>query len=212
MGLVFVAELGDKTQLVALSFGARNKLAPVLGGLVLGYAAVNLLSVLVGAVLGVALPTRAIGIGGGILFLGFAAWTLWGLRRAEREAAAELVAAEGEAAAVAASHRSVVMSMAGALFVAELGDKTQLATATLAAKENPVLVWFGATIGIILSGTVGVAARQGVRRAAAPTGDEHRLGRPVHDLRQRPARDQPLSDGGRRRVVAEREDAGRGRD
>jgi putative Ca2+/H+ antiporter (TMEM165/GDT1 family) len=42
------------------------------------------------------------------------------------------------------------------MFVAELGDKTMLATATLAAQGNPVLVWIGATIGIILSGFVGV--------------------------------------------------------
>jgi putative Ca2+/H+ antiporter (TMEM165/GDT1 family) len=157
MGLVFVAELGDKTQLVALSFGARNKLAPVLLGLTLGYAVVNLLSVLIGAVLGVALPTRAIGIGGGILFLAFAAWTAWGLRPAARAAAEELAASEeGAVVEAAVSHRSVVLSMAGTLFVAELGDKTMLATATLAAKENPVVVWIGATTGIILSGTVGV--------------------------------------------------------
>jgi Ca2+/H+ antiporter, TMEM165/GDT1 family len=156
MGLVFVAELGDKTQLVALSFGARNKLAPVLVGLALGYAVVNLVSVLVGAVLGVALPTRAIGIGGGILFLAFAAWTARGIRTADRAAAAEVEVADAEAAAVAAGHRSVVLSMAGTLFVAELGDKTMLATATLAARENPVLVWIGATTGIILAGTVGV--------------------------------------------------------
>jgi putative Ca2+/H+ antiporter (TMEM165/GDT1 family) len=42
------------------------------------------------------------------------------------------------------------------MFVAELGDKTMLATATLAAKGNPVLVWFGATVGIILAGALGV--------------------------------------------------------
>jgi putative Ca2+/H+ antiporter (TMEM165/GDT1 family) len=155
MGLVFVAELGDKTQLVALSFGARNRLAPVLGGLALGYATVNLLSVLIGAVLGVALPTRAIGVGGGILFLAFAAWTVRGLRHPESSDAVR-AQAEDEAAAVAAARRSVVLSMAGAIFVAELGDKTMLATATLAAKENPVIVWFGATTGIILAGTVGV--------------------------------------------------------
>ena len=50
----------------------------------------------------------------------------------------------------------VIVSIAVAMFVAELGDKTMLATATLAAQGNPVLVWFGATIGIMLAGTVGV--------------------------------------------------------
>jgi Ca2+/H+ antiporter, TMEM165/GDT1 family len=49
-----------------------------------------------------------------------------------------------------------VLSVAAAMFVAELGDKTMLATATLAAQGNPVLVWIGATVGIILSGFVGV--------------------------------------------------------
>ena len=41
------------------------------------------------------------------------------------------------------------------MFVAEFGDKTMLATATLAAKANPVFTWIGATIGIILAGTLG---------------------------------------------------------
>jgi Ca2+/H+ antiporter, TMEM165/GDT1 family len=144
LGIVFVAELGDKTQLVALGLGARHRLAPVLVGITLAYAATNLLSVVVGGLLGAALPTRAIGIGGGILFLGFAAWSL--------RAPAEVP--EGEEVAV--RHGRVVASVASAMFVAELGDKTMLATATLAAQGNPVLVWIGATVGIILSGVLGV--------------------------------------------------------
>jgi Ca2+/H+ antiporter, TMEM165/GDT1 family len=144
LGLVFVAELGDKTQLVALGFGARHRLAPVLTGVVIAYMATNLLSVVVGGLLGATLPTRAIGLAGGVLFLGFAAWTL---ARGDGE--------EGEEA-VRTGDRSVVLSVATAMFVAELGDKTMLATATLAAQGNPVLVWVGATIGIILSGALGV--------------------------------------------------------
>ena len=146
LGLVFVAELGDKTQLVALGFGARHRLAPVLTGVVLAYAATNLLSVVIGGVLGATFPTRAIGIGGGVLFLGFAAWNL----RAEADDD------EAEDDAAGGTTRAVVMSVALAMFVAELGDKTMLATATLAAQGSPVLTWVGATIGICLSGTVGV--------------------------------------------------------
>lgn len=144
LGLVFIAELGDKTQLVALGFGARHKLAPVLTGVALAYMATNLLSVIVGGLLGATLPTRAIGLGGGVMFLGFAAWTLWRGGEADEE--------EG----LATGRGSIVMSVAAAMFIAELGDKTMLATATLAAQGNPVLVWIGATIGIILSGTLGV--------------------------------------------------------
>ena len=144
LGLVFVAELGDKTQLVALGFGARHRLAPVLAGVVIAYMATNLLSVLVGGLLGATLPTRAIGLGGGVLFLGFAAWTLWKGEDDEDDEGA------------ATSQGPIVLSVATAMFVAELGDKTMLATATLAAQGNPVLVWIGATIGIILAGTLGV--------------------------------------------------------
>ena len=144
LGLVFVAELGDKTQLVALGFGARHRLAPVLTGVVIAYMATNLVSVVVGGLLGATLPTRAIGLGGGVMFLGFAAWTLWQGNEDDDE--------EGGAG----GDRSVVVSVATAMFVAELGDKTMLATATLAAQGNPVLVWIGATVGIILAGTLGV--------------------------------------------------------
>ena len=144
LGLVFVAELGDKTQLVALGFGARHRLAPVLTGVTIAYMATNLLSVVVGGLLGATLPTRAIGLGGGLLFLAFAAWTLRDHDDADEDDD------------VAGDDRSVVLSVAGAMFVAELGDKTMLATATLAAQGSPVLVWIGATVGIILSGALGV--------------------------------------------------------
>ena len=52
LGLVFVAELGDKTQLVALGFGARHRLVPVLVGVAIAYMITNLLSVAVGGLLG----------------------------------------------------------------------------------------------------------------------------------------------------------------
>jgi putative Ca2+/H+ antiporter (TMEM165/GDT1 family) len=168
LGLVFVAELGDKTQMVALTFGARHKLAPVLVGVALAYMATNLLSVLIGGLLGATLPTRAIGIVGGVLFLGFAWWTLRSRNDdlpadplpADAETGADgvhLEADSGEAVATSAlsAHRSVITSTALAMFVAEFGDKTMLATATLAAKDNPVLTWIGATIGIICAGALG---------------------------------------------------------
>ncbi len=144
LGLVFVAELGDKTQLVALGFGARHRLVPVLVGLAIAYMITNLLSVAVGGLLGAALPTRAIGLAGGVMFLGFALWNLRAAPEEDDEAAAEV------------GHGPVVVSVALAMIVAEMGDKTMLATATLAAQGNPVLVWIGATLGIIASGTLGV--------------------------------------------------------
>ena len=81
-------------------------------------------------------------------------------RRAER--GARLAAARGHAggaddgASVTAGDRSVVLSVAAAMFVAELGDTTMLATAAVAAPGRPVLVWIGATAGITLAGVLGV--------------------------------------------------------
>ncbi len=147
MGIVFLAELGDKTQLVALGLGARHRLGPVLVGMTLGYAATNVVSVVVGGLLGAALPTRPLGVGGGLLFLGFAIWTLRGDPGDD---------ADDAATAAGVSWPRVVASVAGTMFVAEMGDKTMLATATLAAQGNPLLVWIGATLGITGSGTVGV--------------------------------------------------------
>jgi Ca2+/H+ antiporter, TMEM165/GDT1 family len=153
LGLVFVAELGDKTQLVALGFGARHRLAPVLVGVAAAYAACNLLSVAVGGLLGTALPTRGIGIAGGVLFLGFAGWTI---RRGDEDDAHGDTDGETGGAGTGDTAVSIAASVALAMFVAEMGDKTMLATATLAAQGHPVLVWIGATAGIIASGTLGV--------------------------------------------------------
>lgn len=143
--VVFVAELGDKTQLLAMSLAARHPALPVLAGVGIAYGAVNLLSVLVGGVLGAALPTEVLRIVGGVLFLAFA-WKAW------RDGDGD----DGEAPAVEPG--SVVRSTATAMFVAELGDKTMLSTATLASQGNPALVWIGATIGILACGGLAVAA------------------------------------------------------
>jgi putative Ca2+/H+ antiporter (TMEM165/GDT1 family) len=166
IGIVFLAELGDKTQLVALGFGARYRLGPVLAGVALGYAACNVVSVVVGGLLGAALPTRAIGIGGGILFLAFAAWTWFGPE--DGDDADDDVPADDQAAP-RRSTPAVIGSVAVAMFVAELGDKTMIATATLAAQGNPALVWVGATVGIFLAGAVGVV----VGRSAGARLPEH---------------------------------------
>ena len=149
LGVVFVAELGDKTQLVALGLGARGRLGPVLMGVGLGYAVATTLSVLIGAQLGSALPTSAVQVAAGVAFLGFAAWTLRG--DDDDEDHADHGSPEDQRTGV------LVLRSAVVLFVAELGDRTMLATVTLAAEAaRPVAVWAGATIGILAAGAVGV--------------------------------------------------------
>ncbi len=153
-GVVFVAELGDKTQLLALDFGARHSLRTVAIGLALGYAAANLVATFVGGILGAALPERPIQIAGGLLFLGFAALAL----RRSRPGTVGPDDKVTDPSSGGAGTLTVISSIAGAIAVAEMGDKTQIATATLASQSSPVGVWIGATLGAASSGMVGAVA------------------------------------------------------
>jgi Ca2+/H+ antiporter, TMEM165/GDT1 family len=153
-GVVFVAELGDKTQLLALDFGTRYSLRTVAIGLALGYGAANIVATIVGGILGAALPDRPIQIVGGTIFLVFAALALRRARSANDDDDDELP----DTAPRGASTLAVVSSIAAVIAVAEMGDKTQIATATLASQSSPVAVWVGATLGAATSGMVGAVA------------------------------------------------------
>jgi putative Ca2+/H+ antiporter (TMEM165/GDT1 family) len=152
-GVVFVAELGDKTQLLALGFGARHSLRTVAIGLTLGYAVANLIATVVGAILGAALPARPIEIAGGIVFLVFAVLAIRHLGDDDHDDEPAPAMALGPTATVA-----VATSIATSIAIAELGDKTQIATTTLASQSAPVAVWIGATLGAASSGMVGALA------------------------------------------------------
>ena len=143
-GVVFAAELGDKTQLLALGFGARHGLRTIAIGLTFGYAAAGAVAALVGGVLGATIPDRPVNIAAGALFLIFA---VLALRDADDDAPGRTVGAG-----------SIVGSIALTIAVAEMGDKTQLATAALAARANPVATWLGATAGEVAAGMLGAVA------------------------------------------------------
>lgn len=133
-GVALVAELGDKSQLAAASFGARHRLAPVLAGFTLGAAAALGLGVLLGAAVGDLLPAQARSVVAGALFVAFALWSL----RDHDEDAESAAAVRGGV---------VLVGVAFAVFLAEMGDKTQFATAALAARQSPLWTWLGATAG-----------------------------------------------------------------
>lgn len=151
-GVVFVAELGDKTQLLALGFGARHRLRTVALGLALGYGLANVVATVVGALLGATLPERPIGIAAGLLFLGFAVWTLRG--DVDDDGDDDQLLRTG----------GIVASIALSIAIAEMGDKTQLATAALAARNQPVGTWIGATAGATAAGVVGAVFGQRIGR------------------------------------------------
>jgi putative Ca2+/H+ antiporter (TMEM165/GDT1 family) len=142
---VFVAELGDKSQLLTLALATRLRPVPLLAGLGLAIALLCGVAVVAGGLLGLTIPQRPVTIAAGALFIVFGLWTL----RPQREDAAAEEAKEAEVAARSVrSERSQLFAALGAFFFAELGDKTQLATLTLATQRSPLAVWVGATLGM----------------------------------------------------------------
>lgn len=152
--VIFIAELGDKSQLMALAFATRYRPLPILIGLTISTVVVHALSVLIGVVIGAQLPTTAISVIAGIMFLGFGLWTFRGDRLDEDD---EALAERDD--------RSAVVAASIAFFLAEFGDKTMIATITLATKEGPVGTWLGSTVGMIAADAlaIGVGALLGAR-------------------------------------------------
>jgi Ca2+/H+ antiporter, TMEM165/GDT1 family len=144
-GVVFAAELGDKSQLMALAFATRYRAMPVLVGITVATTAVHLLSVAVGHGLGSSLPTGWIALVAAVAFVGFGAWTL----RGDRLTAAERAKAERATG-------SAVLTSAVAFFLAELGDKTMLATITLATQYGWFGVWIGSTLGMVAADALAI--------------------------------------------------------
>ena len=144
-GVIFVAELGDKSQLMAMTFALRYRWWVVLGGITAATAAVHLISVAVGHYLGAALPTDLIAILAGVAFVLFGLWTL----RGDRLSADEATRAQRTTA-------PAFFAVMSAFLLAELGDKTMLATVTLAADNDWVGVWIGSTLGMVAADALAI--------------------------------------------------------
>ena len=153
--VVFLAELGDKTQLVAMTLGSRYAAGKVVLTLGAAIAVLQTISVTLGALVSRALPDRAIAISAGVLFLGFAVWT-W--RTADDEPDVE-----DETAG-----RAGLLGVAIAFFLAELGDKTMLTTAGLAADRGAVPVWIGSFAAMLAATTLAVLAGRALTGRVRP--------------------------------------------
>ncbi|AEB45808.1 MULTISPECIES: TMEM165/GDT1 family protein [Micromonospora] len=144
-GVIFVAELGDKSQLMALAFATRYRTMPILIGITVATAVVHLASVAIGYGLGSALPTGWISLLAGAAFIGFGLWTLRGDSLTEED---KRKAARGG--------KSAVLTVGVAFFLAELGDKTMLATITLATQYGWFGTWVGSTVGMVAADALAI--------------------------------------------------------
>lgn len=138
---IFVAEFGDKTQLVSLTLASRYPPLQVLAGAMVGLALVMGLAVGAGGLMAAAVPAAVITFVSGIFFVLMGLYTL--VHR-EREGAA-------------GAGKGGFYQTAALVFVAELGDKTQMAALLLSAHfACPVAVFGGAMAAMFLNHALAV--------------------------------------------------------
>jgi len=142
LAFVVLAEMGDKTQLLAMAFAARMRWQTVLWGVFWATAANHFLAVLSGNYLTHIIPMIYIKIAAAASFILFGLWTIRGDHL------------EGEDRRF---NYSPFWTVAVAFFLAEMGDKTQLATVALAADFRTIIpVWTGTTVGMLIADALGI--------------------------------------------------------
>lgn len=144
LAVVFIAELGDKTQLVALCLASRYRAGIVLAGILVATLVVHIISVLLGGGLGQVLRPEWVALVAGLAFLGFGLWTLKGDELEDEESCG-----------VPKKRIAPFWLVTTTFFIAELGDKTMLSTVTLATDHRDLaglaLVWIGSSLGMVIS-------------------------------------------------------------
>ena len=159
--LLFLAEIGDKSQLIAMTLAHRYRIAPVLAGTFAAFALLNALAVILGEGLSRVVPREVVLVAAGMLFLLFA-YRTW--RTGD----------EDEQTAAISSRRSVWLTSFTLIFVAELGDKTQLAMIALAAESGALWsVFLGGTLALWSVSVLGVVVGRTLLRRI-PTRSVHR--------------------------------------
>jgi putative Ca2+/H+ antiporter (TMEM165/GDT1 family) len=143
-GVIFLAELGDKSQLVCMTLAARHRRWPVLIGAMAAFVVLNSLAVVFGVGLAQWIPEPVLA---GVVAVLFAVFGVLALRAEE---------ADEDAPPRSWSHNGIVVATFSMIFLAEMGDKTQLAVAGLAVTLPPVAVWTGATLALVLTSALGV--------------------------------------------------------
>jgi len=158
-GVIFVAELPDKTALAALVLATKYRALPTFLGAAVALTVQSAVAVAAGRLLAL-LPARPVHIGAGVLFLVFAV-LMW---RRTAEADDKEVKTKGDPTFLRA-----FASVFGVVFLAEWGDLTQLGTATLAARyAAPYVVFIGASLALWCVTGIAVVAGHKVGRLLHP--------------------------------------------
>lgn len=141
--LVVVAEMGDKTQLLAMAMASKYKVKEVLIGVLVATILNHAIAVAVGSYLSSFIPMNLVKIVAGVSFLIFGLWTLRG----------DKIDDENEKK----SKFGPIITVAIAFFLAEMGDKTQLMTIAIAAENHqPIFILMGTTVGMLVADSIGI--------------------------------------------------------
>lgn len=144
--LIALAEFGDKSQLVCMTLAARHRGLPVVLGAVAAFAILNLLAVLFGATVAAWLPEWVITLVVAVLFATF------GLSALRYQAESEDENIEEK------SGHGVFATTFLMIFLAEFGDKTQIAVAGMGSTADAAAVWLGATLALTFTSVLAVIA------------------------------------------------------
>ena len=142
----FIAEMGDKTQLMMVAMTSKFKLKDILLGTGVAILVLNGLAVLAGGLVSTVVPTWLIRLIAGAAFLFFAATTLKGDDDEEENVKDRKI-------------KFAPLSVFCTFFVAELGDKTQLTAITFGANEGlsaAVVVWLACSLGLFAADVIGL--------------------------------------------------------
>ena len=131
--LIFIAELPDKTAFATLFMATRGRPGAIFAGVALAFFVQCAVAVAFGGLIA-ALPEKWVSFGAGLLFLAMAIKTWRG-----RDDESELDDGAGQAGSSRSDFLKSAWSAFMVIFVAEWGDITQLATATIAARERASL-------------------------------------------------------------------------
>jgi putative Ca2+/H+ antiporter (TMEM165/GDT1 family) len=139
-GVVALAEIGDKTQLLAFILAARfKKPVPIIAGILLSTIVNHGLAGALGAWITTAVSPEVLRWVLGLSFIGMAIWTMIPDKIEEKETQV-------------ARRFGVFGATLITFFLAEMGDKTQIATVAMAAHYgSPVLVVIGTTLGMLIA-------------------------------------------------------------
>lgn len=142
--LIFIAELPDKTAFATFLMATRGRALAIFTGVAFAFVVQSLIAVAGGSLIGL-LPEKWVHAGAGLLFIGFAAHTWFFHDKEEEEAEEHTPQISARVKFWSAAWKSFVV-----IFIAEWGDMTQLATASLAARyhEHPYTVFFSATLAL----------------------------------------------------------------